>query len=257
MDGWISLHRKLLENPIFSNGDLLRVWIWCLLKATHKEHDQMIGLQLQTLKPGQFIFGRKKAAEELNLSENKIYRLMHRLQDMGNIVINSNNKYSIVSIVKWEVYQNDDIEVRQQIDNKQITNRQQIDTNNNVNNVNNANKETYSDFVKKILDIYPGKKTKSVRDKKLPKIIKKHGEDEILKAVKRYAAEAKTKDKRYILNESTFWNGRYLDYLEDYYEPDQNHYKGGDNGYAGNNSPKNDAKDTPWGDLSHIYYSED
>ncbi len=73
----------------------------------------------------------------------------------------------------------------------------------------------YDDFVKELLASYPGTKTKSVRDKKLPKIIKQYGEEEVTRCVKRYANSVKGKDKQYILNESTFWNGRYIDFLDE------------------------------------------
>ena len=51
----------------------------------------------------------------------------------------------------------------------------------NINNTSNNNKENikeserdfdYDEDVKKIINIFPGTKTKSVRDKKLPKILK-------------------------------------------------------------------------------------
>ena len=137
MEGWISLHRRLLESEIFQNEKLLKVWIWCLLKATHKEHEQLVGMQRVKLNKGQFLFGRKKASEELKMSENMVYRYMKFLKDEGNIDIKTNNKYSVVTIEKWEEYQNKEKEIDIKKNNKQTTNRQQIDTNNNVNNGNN------------------------------------------------------------------------------------------------------------------------
>lgn len=83
--------------------------------------------------------------------------------------------------------------------------------------VKESKEEIYSDFVSKIIKIYPGKKTKAERDKKLPKILKEHGEEKILKCVERYAAETKGKPTKFILLESTFWNGRYIDYLDENY----------------------------------------
>jgi len=38
MTGWIKLYRKILENPIATKDtDYFAVWIYLLLKATHKE----------------------------------------------------------------------------------------------------------------------------------------------------------------------------------------------------------------------------
>ena len=41
--GWVKLHRKLVDNPIFKNDKLFRVFMYCLLKASHKDHDQLVG----------------------------------------------------------------------------------------------------------------------------------------------------------------------------------------------------------------------
>ena len=42
---YIKLFRKLLNSPIFENEKALKIWIWCLLKATHKERLQLVGQQ--------------------------------------------------------------------------------------------------------------------------------------------------------------------------------------------------------------------
>ena len=83
----------------------------------------------------------------------------------------------------------------------------------------------YSVFTSEIVKIYPGKKIKAVRDKKLPGIIAEHGEEQVKRCVKRYAADVKGKAADYILLESTFWNGRYMDYLDENYQ-EQKHESG-------------------------------
>lgn len=226
MAGWIKLHRKLKNSLVFDNPDLLKVWIWCLLKATHDDYIQMIGLQEVELEKGQFIFGRKVAANELKMSESKTYRLIKKLETMQNLNIKANNKYSIITIANWELYQFDENkneqQFEQQMNNKRTTNEQQMNTNKNIkNNKNNKNNNNiYSEsLIKKIMS-YPGKKTKDIRDKKLPQLIKKYGEEQIIRCIERYSEEVKGREKRYILNESTFWNGRYVDYLDVNYEHD-------------------------------------
>lgn len=226
MAGWIKLHRKLKNSLVFDNPDLLKVWIWCLLKATHDDYIQMIGLQEVELEKGQFIFGRKVAANELKMSESKTYRLIKKLETMQNLNIKANNKYSIITIANWELYQFDENkneqQFEQQMNNKRTTNEQQMNTNKNIkNNKNNKNNNNiYSEsLIKKIMS-YPGKKTKNTRDKKLPQLIKKYGEEQIIRCIERYSEEVKGREKRYILNESTFWNGRYVDYLDVNYEHD-------------------------------------
>jgi hypothetical protein len=151
--GWIKLHRKLKNSLVFDNPDLLKVWIWCLLKATHDDYIQMIGLQEVELEKGQFIFGRKVAANELKMSESKTYRLIKKLETMQNLNIKANNKYSIITIANWELYQSDsnnsEQQFEQQMNNKRTTNEQQMNTNKNIKNNKNINNNIYS-----VLDNY-------------------------------------------------------------------------------------------------------
>lgn len=109
MATWIKLHRGLLDSTTFSNPITLKVWIWVLLKANWK--DKVIstssgrGFIDVKLKRGQLIFGRKIAAQELETSESALYRHIHKLQDMGNIIIEPNSHYSIITVCKYDVYQ--------------------------------------------------------------------------------------------------------------------------------------------------------
>lgn len=103
--GWIKLYRKTLDDEIFQNEKLLKVFIWCLLKATHKSHTQMVGLLEVLLQEGQFITGRKKAALELNMNESTSWKYILKLKALGVIKVDSNNKFSVITIDKWRFYQ--------------------------------------------------------------------------------------------------------------------------------------------------------
>lgn len=104
-NGWIKMHRKLIESSVFENPKLLKTWIWCLCKASHTKHEVIVGKQIVLLKEGQFVFGRLKAAEALNMNDRTVYDYMKMLQNLKMISINSNNKFSIVTVEKWDFYQ--------------------------------------------------------------------------------------------------------------------------------------------------------
>lgn len=144
-DGWIKLHRKLIDSAVFGNEKLLKIWVWCLIKATHQSVDILVGNQLVSLQAGQFVFGRNKAAVELNISESMVYKYMKMLESMKMISIKSNNKFSVVTIEKWEFYQGYDADMEQQIiqqrNNKGTTEEQQRNTNKNVKKYKNAKNE--------------------------------------------------------------------------------------------------------------------
>ena len=128
---YIKLFRKILNSPIWENEKALKVWIWCLLKATHKERDQLVGKQLVHLKKGQFVTGRKSASNDLGINDRTIYDYLKLLKKLNMISINSNNKFSIISVEKWEDYQIEELKNN----NKSTTNEQQMNTNKNVKNI--------------------------------------------------------------------------------------------------------------------------
>lgn len=112
------------------------LWTYCLMKANHKkDHKQVVGFQEIVLQPGQFIFGRKKAAEETGLSERNVRTCLLFLKKYKNLTIKATNKFSIVSIINWDTYQKNDCATDQQSDQQVTSNRpasdQQVTTNKN------------------------------------------------------------------------------------------------------------------------------
>lgn len=164
MAGWLKIHRQLLHSPVFENEKLFKVFMYCLMKASHKEHEQLIGRQVVNLKPGQFVFGRKKASVETNMSPSTVWGYVLTLKKMGNLDIKSNNKFSVVTIVNWAIYQQDDKTFdnkrttdEQPMNNKWTADEQQMDTNKNVKNVENeknVKNEQQTNAVREIVSIY-------------------------------------------------------------------------------------------------------
>ena len=148
-NGWIKLHRKIIDSAVFENPKILKLWIWCLCKASHKGYESMVGNQIVVLQEGQFIFGRKKASSELKIIESMVYKYIKLLEKLEMINIKSNNKFSIITIEKWAFYQFDNDEEQQQKEqqrnNKGTTKEQQRNTNKNVKNVKNVKEIIYSD----------------------------------------------------------------------------------------------------------------
>ena len=145
MAGWVKLHRCLINKPIFDNANLLKVWVWCLCKATHKNHTQIVGLKKIELKTGQFITGRSAGSTELKLKPSTFWDYIQFLKDNQSINIESNSKYSVITIENWDLYQVDEEQTDNKTDNKPTANRQRTDTNKNVKN---DKKNSYSEFVK-------------------------------------------------------------------------------------------------------------
>ena len=222
---YIKLFRKLLNSPIFENEKALKIWIWCLLKATHTEREQLVGRQIVQLKKGQFIFGRKKASEELKMKERTLYDYLKLLEELSMIRINSNNKFSVITVEKWEEYQVEELKNN----NEDTTNARQTHTNKNVknikNNISSSNDDELKKHFEKIWEIYPNKKGKLkseelffkwVKGRKINKSTIKLTDLQMYKAVKKYKEECEKKntEQEYIKHGDTFFNKAILDYVE-------------------------------------------
>jgi len=151
MDGWFKLHRKITESAIFSDPDLLRLWIYCLSKAAFKPTTLLIDKREIHLQPGQFVTGRFSLHSEFNsgvrnskrVKETTLWSWLKRLESYGNLDIKSYNKYSVVTVVKWYEYQDNLTTEQQQTDNRLTTDCQQTDTNKNLKKYKN-DKNIYS-----------------------------------------------------------------------------------------------------------------
>lgn len=110
MDGYIFVHRKIMDSPMFADPWLFKIWMWCLFKANYAPKKVTVGSEVITLERGQFIYGRKKAVEELSnyknkISESSFYRRIAFLEKNGSIVQKSNSRYTLVTIVNYDIYQ--------------------------------------------------------------------------------------------------------------------------------------------------------
>jgi hypothetical protein len=130
--GYIKLWRKALDGGWLQNSELWAFWTWCLLKASHKVMVVMVGFQEITLHPGQLIFGRDRSAQELKLSPRKIRTCIDRLKSGREIAIKTTNKFSIITIVNWPLYQTNESESDQQNDQPPTSHRPQTRMNKNV-----------------------------------------------------------------------------------------------------------------------------
>ena len=137
-NGWIKLHRKLLDNPVvMKDSDHLAVWIYLLLNASHTEYPVLFGGKKISLKAGQLITGRKSIASTLGISESKVRRVLDLFEIDQQIDRQRSNKNSLVSILNWDKYQIFDQQIDQQATNKRPTSDQQATTNKNNKNIKN------------------------------------------------------------------------------------------------------------------------
>jgi len=218
-NGYIALHRKILENPVVcKDAEHYAVWSYLLLTATHKEQKKLFAGKPVTLYPGMLITGRKKIATLFKISESKVQRVLKTLEIEQQIEQLTCNQNRLVTVINWDRYQSSEQQNGQQLNNNRTTGEQQVNTNNNGdkgdkgNNVNNK----HTEFFEKAWELYPKKKGHSAVSITKKKELYKIG-DELLRAINRYKEEVKDRDIEYIKNGDTFFRTSYVDYLDKNY----------------------------------------
>ena len=142
-NGWIKLHRKILDWEWFTSPSTLQLFIYLLLRA-NKEDKKWRGI---LIKRGQLVTSVATISEETKLSTQQVRTSLNRLKSTNEITSKTTIRFTLVTVCKDESYQLDEEpehqtnqQALQQTNNKQITNKQQQLKNNK--NIRNNKKES-------------------------------------------------------------------------------------------------------------------
>ena len=130
MEGWIKIHRSLQKWEWWDDANTLKTFLTILLNANHDD-GRWMG---QEVKRGQWITGRKKLANMVGVTERQIRTILKKLQSTGEVTIKPTNRYSLITVVKWDSYQVVEKPNDQQNAIKRPASDQQTTTNKNVKN---------------------------------------------------------------------------------------------------------------------------
>ena len=106
MNGFIKIHRKLLEWEWFSDSHTLHVFMFLLLKSNWKD-TSWNGIALL---PGQLVTSVKSICEATSLTPRSVRTCINRLKSTSTITTKTTNKYTLITIDKWASYQIEDDE---------------------------------------------------------------------------------------------------------------------------------------------------
>lgn len=111
-NGWIRLHRILLEKPIWfqSTPEQKTILITLLLKANHAKKDWEWCGQKYSLKPGQMITSLQEISKLAGkgISIQNVRTALIRFEKYGLITNESTNQNRLITIVNWDLYQTND-----------------------------------------------------------------------------------------------------------------------------------------------------
>lgn len=103
--GYVQLWRKSLSSPAWQHPKLWRLWCYCLLKASHRPHQTIVGTRVVDLSAGQFVLTRRNAAQDTGLTQAEVRSLLALAERLGMIARRSDTQCTVVSVVNWARYQ--------------------------------------------------------------------------------------------------------------------------------------------------------
>jgi uncharacterized phage protein (TIGR02220 family) len=126
MDGWIKLHRKILEKPIWKKSTKeQRIILICLiLMASHTEKEWEWEGKKFKVTPGQFITSLNSIAEISGCSTQNVRSALTRFKKFEFLTYQVTKTGRLITIINWELYQGGD-DKPNIAPNKEVTKTQQ------------------------------------------------------------------------------------------------------------------------------------
>ena len=206
--GFIALFRQFVDWEWYDDANTMRVFIHCLLLANYKNKKW----RGKTIKRGQFITSQPKLAHSLKLSVKQIRGSLEKLKRTGEVAVESNTEYSIITVKNYDLYQDKGRQMDTPKEEKGQSEGRQGATTNKDNNIDTNSYINISLSSKKITKEEREILTNYVKRKKLAKssvrayvnkMIENGDHTEILEAEKKriQAQEAKQSKKPEIIEE--------------------------------------------------------
>jgi len=106
-NGWIKIHRSIMDWAFWGNPEAVKLWLWLLLHAQKKPFKHYIKSQKKevTLEPGQLLASVRYIAEQVEMHRCKVSRMLNVFKNCGNIKTKIVNGMNLVTIINWEEYQ--------------------------------------------------------------------------------------------------------------------------------------------------------
>jgi hypothetical protein len=128
-NGWVKLHRKLFENELWTAETFTKAqaWIDLFANANHKENTLWIRGNEVNIKRGQLGWSELTMVKRWRWSKNKVRRYLKWLETKQQIKQQKSQLTTIITILKYNEYQEDGLETKQQTikqkDSRRYTNK--------------------------------------------------------------------------------------------------------------------------------------
>ena len=135
-EGFIKLHRKLIEWEWFSDINTTHLFLYCLLRANY-EDKKWRGIDIRR---GSFITSLDRLSKDTGLTVRQVRTALDKLKSTGELTSKTTSQYSIISIKNYNLYQDNDKQIDNPMTSERQTNDKRMTTDKNIkNNKNNKN----------------------------------------------------------------------------------------------------------------------
>ena len=238
--GWISLHRELLQKSIWieSTAEQKVILITLMLMVNHAPNKWEWKGKEYVLQAGQVITSLDSIVQKAGkgISVQNVRTALKRFEKLGFLTNESTKQNRLITIVNYKEYQgidttpnkapNSQLTINQQSANNQLTTNNNVNNDNNVNNVNKdilsnkSDKVNHQENFNRLWELYP-KGRKQGKDKAFisyKKAIKEGVTDEVIeKAIENYKKQIAIQqtELQFVKQGSTWfsqkcWNDEYI-----------------------------------------------
>lgn len=146
-EGWVKLHRKLMDNDLWKEKPFSRgqAWVDLIMLASHKDKEFLFDSVYLPIYKGEIITSKRKLGTRWGWSNSKVDKFLFELEKVKMLSVKSDTKKSTLKITNYEQYQGfDSIYEVEKTTGKATRKRQSNDTQatpkrtiNNVKNIKN------------------------------------------------------------------------------------------------------------------------
>lgn len=120
MEGWVKIHRKLLDWQWFKDKNTFHLFMYCIIRANCKP-SRFMGVQVQR---GQFATSYPTISNDTGLTIQQARTALQHLKATGQLTVKTYPKFSVITVTAYEQYQCCQHDI-QQPNNSQVTGDQQ------------------------------------------------------------------------------------------------------------------------------------
>jgi len=122
--GFIKIHRKFLEWEWYTDTNTKLVFLHCLLMANWKDGR----FRGEVIPRGSFVSSYPQIAQQTDLSIQSVRTALNHLKSTGELTVKTTSKYSVFTVVKYGLYQEDNRQTNRQATGKQQAANSQLTT---------------------------------------------------------------------------------------------------------------------------------